>query len=134
MRHRIRPLTRLARYHAGQIFIDFRGAAPATELSVSATGGSQRWRALSFAIYCNLRPRLFHTTSSSQSDQIYLPQGDTMLEQVEKGLGIIERLQKLGVPLSQIMLLGSLGVAYWYRPQWVKEHWRLLVLLAVLYE
>ena len=57
-----------------------------------------------------------------------------MLDKLDKGIGLIERLQKLGLPLAQLLLLVGAGGIYWYRPDWLRQHWRLGVLLAVLYE
>ncbi|MBV9928815.1 MAG: NACHT domain-containing protein [Acidobacteria bacterium] len=57
-----------------------------------------------------------------------------MLEKMEKGLGLIERLQKLGIPLSQLILVGGLSTAYWYRSDWIHAHPKLVVLLVLLFE
>ena len=46
----------------------------------------------------------------------------------------IEKLQKLGLPLSQVVLFGSLFAAYRYDPEWVKAHWLFVALMALLYE
>lgn len=57
-----------------------------------------------------------------------------MLEKIEKGVGLLERLQKLGLPLSQALLLAGVGLAYWFRGDWIKQDWQLFVLAVALYE
>ena len=53
---------------------------------------------------------------------------------IEKGVGLIEKIQKLGLPLSQLVLFGGLTAACWYQWDWVKAHWLFVVLMALLYE
>ena len=48
---------------------------------------------------------------------------------IENGL-----IQKLGLPLSQLVLLCGIAAAYWYQPDWVKAHWLFVALMALLYE
>ena len=55
-------------------------------------------------------------------------------EAIDKGLGTIGKLQKLGLSLSQIILLGSLGVGLYYRFDWMKTHWRLVLAACLAYE
>lgn len=56
-----------------------------------------------------------------------------MLDRLEKGIGLVEKLQKLVIPLSLIVLLGGLGAGWWYHSDWMKAHWRLVALICVLY-
>lgn len=46
----------------------------------------------------------------------------------------IEKLQKLGLPLSQLVLVGGIFAAYRYDPDWVEAHWLFVALMALLYE
>ncbi len=57
-----------------------------------------------------------------------------MIELIEKVISLTERVLKLGLLLSQIILFGGLGAAYWYRPELVKQYRWWFVLGAVLFE
>ncbi|HEX5731699.1 MAG TPA: NACHT domain-containing protein [Blastocatellia bacterium] len=46
----------------------------------------------------------------------------------------IEKLRKLGLPLSQLILVGGIYLAYRYDLDWAKANRRFLLLMAVLYE
>jgi energy-coupling factor transporter ATP-binding protein EcfA2 len=56
-----------------------------------------------------------------------------MIENVDKGLGLVERLQKLGVPLSLLVPIAAIGAGCWYRADWMRLHWRLIAFAAVCY-
>ncbi len=45
-----------------------------------------------------------------------------------------EKLQKLGLSLSQLVLVGGIYAVYRYDPDWVKAHWLFVALMALLYE
>lgn len=56
-----------------------------------------------------------------------------MIENVEKGLGLVERLQKLGLPLSLLVLAAGVGTGLWFRANWMWRHWRLVAFAATAY-
>ena len=56
-----------------------------------------------------------------------------MIENVDKGLGLVERLQKLGIPLSLLSLVAVIGAGCWYRADWMWRHWRLVAFAASFY-
>jgi hypothetical protein len=55
-------------------------------------------------------------------------------EAIDKGIGTIEKLQKLGISLSQIILIGSLTAGWYYHSAWMQAHSRRVILLIVIYE
>ncbi|MGH9847823.1 MAG: NACHT domain-containing protein, partial [Blastocatellia bacterium] len=52
---------------------------------------------------------------------------------IDKGLGLMERLQKLGIPLSLLFLVAAIGAGFWYRAGWMRLHWRLVAFAASFY-
>lgn len=57
-----------------------------------------------------------------------------MLSSLQKATDLAEKAQKLGIPLSQILLVAMIAGVIWYQPEWMIEHRKLCLIFIACYE